>query len=72
MFGSRGGESADTVARKRGYIKDAQREWPFLTRFECSSIKTKGQLRSMVRTRSGISEEQARRDVGAWMEGKRF
>jgi hypothetical protein len=72
MFGFRGGESADTVARKKGYIEDAQREWRFLTHFDCSSIKTKGQLRSMVRTRSGISEEQAKRDVDAWMEGKQF
>ena len=72
MLGSRGGESADTVARKRGYIKDAQREWRFLTYFDCSSIETKGQLCSMVRTRSGISEEQTKRDVDAWMEGKRF
>jgi hypothetical protein len=26
----------------------------------------------MVKTRSGISEEQAKRDVDAWMEGKQF
>ncbi len=62
MFGFRGGVS----------IEDARREWPFLTRFDCSSIETEGHLRSMVRTRSGISEEQASRDVDAWMEGERF
>lgn len=72
MFGFRGGESADAVARKKGYMKDAQQKWPFLTNFDCSSIKTEGQLCSMVKTRSGISEEQAKRDVGGWMEGKRF
>ena len=72
MFGSQGGERADTVARKKGYMKDAQQKWHFLTNFDCSSIKTKGQLCSMVKTRSGISEEQAKRDVDAWMEGKRF
>ena len=72
MFGFQGGESADTVARQRGYMKDAQQEWPFLTNFDCSSIKTKGQLCSMVKTRSGLPEEQAKRDVDAWMEGKQF
>ena len=66
------GESADTVARKKGYMKDAQQKWRFLTNFDCSSIKTEGQLCSMVKTRSGISEEQAKRDVDAWMEGKQF
>jgi hypothetical protein len=72
MFGFQGGESADTVARKKSYMKDAQQKWPFLTNFDCSSIKTKGQLRSMVQTRSSISEEQAKRDVDAWMQGKQF
>lgn len=72
MFGFQGGESADTVGRKRSYMKDAQQKWRFLTHFDCSSIKTEGQLCSMVKTRSGISEEQAKRDVGAWMEGKQF
>jgi hypothetical protein len=37
-----------------------------------SSIKTEGQLCSMVKTRSGISEQQAKRDVDAWMQGKQF
>jgi hypothetical protein len=72
MFGFQGGESADTVARKKGYMKDAQQKWRFLTNFDCSSIKTEGQLSSMVKTRSGISEEQAKRDVDSWMEGKQF
>jgi hypothetical protein len=72
MFGFQGGESADTVARKKSYMKDAQQKWPFLTNYDCSSIKTKGQLRSMVQTRSSISEEQAKRDVDAWMQGKQF
>lgn len=72
MFGFRGGESADAVARKKGYMKEAQEKWGFLTTFDCSSIKTEGQLRSMVKTRSGISEDDAKRDVGSWMEGKTF
>ena len=72
MFGFQGGESADTVARKKGYMKDAQRKWRFLTNFDRSTIKTGGQLRTMVTTRSGIPEEQVKRDVDAWMEGKQF
>ncbi len=72
MFGFRGGESADTVARKKGYMKDAQQRWPFLTHFDLSTIKNKAQLSSMVRDRSSITEEQAKRDVQAWMDGKQF
>lgn len=72
MFGFQGGESADTVARKKGYMKEAQQKWRFLTIFDCSTIKTEGQLRSMVKTRSGISEEQAKRDVDAWMKDKQI
>ena len=44
----------------------------FLTNYDLSSIKTDAQLCSMVKIRSGISEEQAKRDVVAWMEGKQF
>jgi hypothetical protein len=72
MFGFQGGESADTVARKKGYMKAAQKKWRFLTNYDLSSIKTKGQLCSMVKTRSSISEEQAKRDVDAWIQGKQF
>ena len=60
MFGFQGGESADTVARKKSYMKEAQTKWRFLTNLDCSSIKTKGQLSSMIKTRSGISEDQAK------------
>ena len=72
MFGFQGGESADTVTRKKSYMKDAQQKWRFLTNLDCSSIKTNGQLCDMVKTRSGISEDQAKRDVDAWMQGKQF
>jgi hypothetical protein len=72
MFGFQGGESADTVARKKGYMQDAQRRWDFLTNFDLSTIKNEGQLSSMVKERSGISEAQAKNDVQAWMRGKQF
>lgn len=72
MFGFQDGESADTFARKKGYIKDAQKTWRFLTNYDLSSIKTEGQLYSMVKTRSSISEERAKRDVDVWIQGKQF
>ena len=53
-------------------MEDAQHQWRFLTNYDLSTIKTEGQLCSMVKTHSGISEEQAKRDVDAWMEGKQF
>jgi hypothetical protein len=70
MFGFQGGESADTIARKKGYMQDAQRG--FMTNFDLSTIKNEVQLSSMVKERSGISEAQAKSDVQAWMRGKQF
>ena len=72
MFGFQGGESADTVARKKGYMTDAQKQWGFLTNFDLSTIKNEIQLRTMVKDRSSISEAQAQSDVQAWMQGKQF
>lgn len=72
MFGHQGGESAETVARKKGYGLEAQKKWPFLTNFDLSTIKNKQQLCSMIHVRSGISDEQARNDVDTWMQGKSF
>ena len=63
MFGFRGGESADTVARKKGYMEDAQQRWPYLTNFDLSTIKNEVQLRSIVKDRSSITEAQADSDV---------
>jgi hypothetical protein len=72
MFGFQGGESAATVQRKKGYMKDAQQRWSFLTNFDLSTIKTEGQLASMVKDRAGIPKEQAAADVRGWMQGKQF
>lgn len=57
MFGFQAGESAAIVARKKGYMKDAQRQWRFLTNYDLSTIKTEGQFCSMVKTRSSITAE---------------
>ena len=56
MFGFQGGETADTVSRKKGYRTDARQRWPFLTTYDLSTIKNEAQLRSMVKGRAGISE----------------
>lgn len=72
MFGCRGGESAVVLARKNGYMKDAQQRWPFLTNFDCSTIASAGQLSSMVKVRSSVSEKQAQHDVDDWMKDKDF
>jgi uncharacterized Zn-finger protein len=72
MFGHQGGEDKATVARKREYLKDAQRKWPFLTNLDASTIHGEGQLIDLVKTRKSLSDEQAGRDVRAWMQGKQF
>lgn len=70
MFGFRGGESADVVRRKRGYMVEAQARWPFLTYFDASTIKNERQLVTMVKERCSLSPAEAEKDVREWMEGK--
>ena len=72
LFGFQGGESADAVAPKRSYMRDARQKWRFLTSFDLSAIKNEVQLSTVVKERSGISEAQAQSDVQAWMQGKQF
>jgi len=72
MFGFQGGESADTVARKKAYMDDAQQRWPYLTNFDLSTIKNEVQLRSIVRDRYGLSENDAKDRVSEWGKGKQF
>lgn len=72
MFGFTGADRAETVARKRGYMVDAQRRWPFLTHFDASTIKNERQLFTMVKERCSHSQEDAEADVREWMQGKAF
>lgn len=60
MFGFQGGENADTVARKRGYMQDAQQRWGFMTNFDLLTIKNEVQLSSMVKDRhlGGTGQER--------------
>ena len=37
MFGFPGGESAETVSRKKDYRKGARERWPFLTIYDLST-----------------------------------
>jgi hypothetical protein len=59
------------VARKRSYMRDAQRRWPFLTNFD-ASIKNDVQLTALVGDRSGRPRAEAQADVRAWTAGKHF
>jgi hypothetical protein len=72
MFGFQGGESPDTVTRKKGYRQDAQQKWSFLTHYDLSTIKNEAQLAALVQGRASIPEAQAKNDVQAWMQGKQF
>ena len=72
MFGSRGGESAATVKRKRGYLLEAQKRWPFLTNFDASTIKNERQLVTMVKERRSLTESEAEHQVRQWMQNKVF
>ena len=72
MFGFQGAESAETVARKRLYMKEAQQRWTFMTNFDASTIKNPLQLVSMVKDRTGRPQAEAQADVDAWMAGKAF
>jgi hypothetical protein len=72
MFGYSGGEGADTIARKRGYMKEAQQRWPFITSFDASTIKSEAQLISLVKDRTGQPRPEAERDVQAWTRDRQF
>ena len=72
MFGFQGGESAATVARKRGYMEEAQQLWPFLTNFDASTIKNEVQLITLVKDRTNRPQREADAAVKAWAVGKQF
>ena len=72
MFGFPSAESAEAVARKRGYMADSQRRWPFLTHFDSSTIRNDRQLVTMVKERCSHSQDDAEADVREWMQGKAF
>jgi len=72
MFGFRGGEEVAAVARKRGYLKEAQALWPSLTRIDATTIRNQEQLVKMIGDRCSSSPERAEADVREWAGGKRY
>jgi hypothetical protein len=72
MFGFQGGEDAGTVARKQGYMRDAQQRWSGLTTFDLSTIRNEAQLRALVKERLALPLAQVTADVQSWAHGKQF
>lgn len=72
MFGFTGADSIEALARKRGYMAEAQARWPFLTYFDASTIKNERQLVTMVKERCSRSQQDAEADVHQWMQNKVF
>lgn len=72
MFGFSGADSTKTVARKGGYVAEAQARWPFLTHFDASTIKNERRLTTMVKERCARSQGDADADVWHWMRNKAF
>ena len=72
MFGFTGADSIEALARKRGYMAEAQARWPFLTHFDASTIKNERQLATMVKERCSRSQQDAEADVHQWMQNKVF
>ncbi|WP_062210359.1 hypothetical protein [Aureimonas sp. AU12] len=72
MFGYQGGESDETVARKRVYMGEARIRWPFLTKFDVTTIHNEQQLATMVRDRLHLSRTAADAEVHEWTRGKTF
>ena len=53
-------------------MAEAQKEWPFLTNFDLSTIKSEPQLIAIVKDRASLSRPDAEARVQAWMKGKDF
>ena len=51
---------------------EAQKRWPFLTRFDASTIKNERQLVTMIKERCSRSQEDAEADVREWMQNREF
>lgn len=72
MFGFAGADDIETVARKRGYMAEAQARWPSMTHSDASTIKNEHQLVTIVKERCSLSQQDARADVRLWMQNKAF
>jgi len=72
MFDFTGEDKPEPLARKRAYLADAQRRWPFLTHFDASTTKNERQLVTMVKERCSMVHAKAEKEVREWMAGKVF
>jgi len=72
MFGYQGGESLETVTRKKAYRTAARERWNFLTSYDLTTVKNAAQLSALIGGRSSITDAQAEGAVAAWMVGKQF
>ena len=72
MFGYQGGESLETVTRKKAHMIAARERWYFLTNYDLTTVKNAAQLSALIGGRSSITDAQAEGEVAAWMVGKQF
>ena len=72
MFGFQNWEPAAVIARKKIYLAEAQRRWPFLTRSDFSTIHCEAQLAAMMKDRTAMTREEADTCVHRWTRGKQF
>ncbi|HYF56212.1 MAG TPA: hypothetical protein VEA41_18300 [Salinarimonas sp.] len=63
MFGFRGGETSQAAVRKRGYLREAQKKWPFLHHVDLSTIRNETRLRAIIKDRSAATKGQVRADA---------
>jgi hypothetical protein len=61
-----------SAARKRLYLKDAMRRWPWLTIFECLNMQTEEQLIAAVQRGSSQLAVDTAAEVTLWLRGKTF
>jgi len=66
MFGFSGGESAETVARKRGYMAEARERWPFITLFDASTTAQTSPGRLSRHRRPAPTGERGKRHGSRW------
>jgi hypothetical protein len=48
MFGYQGGESLETVTRKKAYRTAARERWNFLTSYDLTTVKNAAQLSALI------------------------
>ena len=72
MSGFQGGESAATVERERGYMKEAQLRWPFLTSHDASTVRNALRLVGIAGDRTGRKPPEAGSEAEARPAGRDF